>query len=119
MVKRSKAKTPANRETRTHYFQIISDARRKAKEEKAREVRVKEEDRIRAEVDKRWQDYMAKCPPVPIPRPPPSKPPEPPRPAVEPNPATQEFLKWCFAKDEEEEIPPWAERCPRLYGRGK
>ena len=118
MVKRSKAKTPANRETRPHYFQIISDARRKAKEEKAREIRVREEDRIREEVDRRWRDHMAKCPPVPIPRPPQPKP-EPPRPTVAPDPATQEFLKWCFSKEEEEELPYWAERCPRIYGRSK
>ena len=84
---------------------------------RAKEVKTYE-DRIRAEVDKRWRDYMATLPPVPVPRPPQPKP-EPPRPAVLPDPATQEFLRWCFSKQEEEEIPPWVERCPRIYGRGK
>ena len=133
IVKRSKAETPANkaRHRATHFFQVISDVRREAKEAKAREARVREEDRIRAEVDRRWADYMAKCPPVPIPRPSQAKP-EPQKTDVRASPpplnplnpadsASIEFYRWCFSKEEKAEEPqPWEYRNRRLYGgRGR
>ncbi len=91
---------------------------RKAKEAKAYE------DRIRLEVDKRWRDHMAMHPPAPIPRPPApeeEKPPEvkpaPPPPPLDP--ATRDFLHWCFHGDEKaEELPSWESR-HRLHRRGR
>ena len=117
MVKRNRSETPANKATRTatHFFQKISDARREKREAKVRQERATEEEKIRREVDRRWADYMAKCPPVSIPRP---SYPEEPKPDPEPkrvpppplDPATKDFLHWCFHGDPEEEDPPFWER---------
>jgi len=90
---------------------------------KAKEAR-KYEDRIRMEVDKRWRDHMAMYPPTPIPRPSQQ---EPELPAPEPkrvpppllDPATRDFLHWCFHGEEKaEELPSWEIR-HRLHCRGR
>ncbi len=91
---------------------------RRAKELKAHE------DRIRMEVDKRWRDYMAMHPPAPIPRPPapeetklPEVKPAPPPPL---DPATKDFLHWCFHWEEAvEDLPPSWESRHRLHCRGR
>ncbi len=126
MGKRSDAETRANKAKHraTHFFQSISDKRRAAREAKVKEAKAKEEDRIRQEVDRQWQAYIATLPPTSIPRPPqPALEPKVPKPTPgkpEPiDPATRDFLKWCFSKEEfeEDDTPYWAKRNPLLYGK--
>jgi len=100
-----------------NFFKMLSDQRRITKE-----LAMKERE-DREAIAKRKKEMLGdlKRQKEPVYRPPqPSllspKPPESPPQPVKPHPATQEFLRWCFSKDEEEEIPPWVERCPRIYG---
>ena len=103
-----------------NFFKMLSDQRRMTKElarkeREDKEAAVTRKKEILADLQRRREaSIRASRPSLP-----PPKPSEPPPQPVAPNPATQEFLKWCFAKEEEEEIPPWVERCPRIYGRGK
>ena len=104
----------------TKFFKMLSDQRQitkelARKEQEDKEATAKRKKEILGDLQRRREaSIRASRPSLP-----PPKPSEPPPQPVAPNPATQEFLKWCFSKEEEEEIPPWVERCPRIYGRGK
>jgi hypothetical protein len=105
------------------FFDMLSERRRKSKREQ-KELRIRKEVLREAERN-RYQAIKAslkeqKEPSVPT-QPSPSEPPEQ-QEAVKPvsvDPATQGFLRWCFNKEEKEELPPWKIRNPRLYRGAK
>ena len=104
----------------TNFFRMLSERRQitkelAMKEREDREAIAKRKKEMLGDLKRQKEPvYRPPRPSLPSPKPPES-PPQP----VKPHPATQEFLKWCFAKEEKEEIPPWVERCPRIYGVGK
>ena len=116
------------------FFQMLTERRQKAKEERDKErVRQRREDVLRkmqelqGETGARQQPVQEvlrphpQLPPPPepiVPDPPELTIPEPPKPPgrpAQPDPATVEFLKWCFREREEEEEPSRYRRFPQIY----
>jgi len=129
----SKARNRAKR-----FFQMLTERRQKAKEERDKErVRQRREDvltkmqELQGETGARQQPFQQvlhqavqpqpQSPPPPepiVPDPPELTIPEPLKPPsrpVQPDPATVEFLRWCFRQREEEEEPDRYRRFPQIY----
>ena len=102
----------AARDRAKKFFDMLSDRKRKAKADKEREVKSQE---FQQEIELRRQSVLQASPPPPRktlasehtkPQPHP----------VEPDAATQAFLRWCFRGEEDDDEPYWVKRNPRLYG---
>jgi hypothetical protein len=92
--------------------------KRKAKEEKQRELRGVQE--FQEEIERKRRLQPKESTPSPAPSQPVSSETQKPQPPALPvDPATQDFWRWCRNKEEKEEPPPWKIRNPRLYRGAK
>ena len=105
------------------FFDMLSERRRKERVDQ-QELR-KQQQTLREAQRKQYQAIKsslreireARVRPQPSPPEPPHQQ-EPVKP-VSVDPVTQEFLRWVFNRDkEEDDTPYWVKRSPRLYGKG-